>query len=364
VSRPTDAIVVGAGIVGAACAYRLAQEGLMVTVVDPRGIAMGTTAAGMGHIAVMDGSDPELALTLRSRALWQDLSHHIPYEAGWNQCGTLWVARDVDEMEALTHRATRMIAAGAELVDAAHLAAVEPRLRLGLAGGMLVSTDAIVKPPLVAKWMLEQAQARMIHAAPVKEVGRRKVTLENGEQLVAGVIVMAAGLWLRKLAGIPLLAKKGHLVSIEGPVGFCKHQILETGYLAGTHADRESVSFNIQPRPGGELVVGSSRQPGVETAEIEQGVVERMLRRAIEFMPDLESFRVSREWTGLRAATPDGLPVIGKLSEGVYIAGGHEGLGLTMALGTAELIADAVVGRKSVVDAEPFSPRRFGGVRA
>jgi glycine/D-amino acid oxidase-like deaminating enzyme len=177
------------------------------------------------------------------------------------------------------------------------------------------------------------------------------------------VVVLAAGLWLRELAGLPLKAKKGHLVSLEGPVGFCKHQILEMGYLAKAHGERESVSFNIQPRPGGELVVGSSRQPGVETPEVEQAMVEKMLRRAIEFMPDLESYRVSSEWTGLRAATPDGLPVIGELSDGVYVAGGHEGLGLTMAMGTAEIIADAVMGRRSVVEVGAFSPRRFGGAR-
>jgi D-hydroxyproline dehydrogenase subunit beta len=195
----------------------------------------------------------------------------------------------------------------------------------------------------------------------VRDIGPGRVRLENGVELAAGIVVLAAGLWLRELARLPLIAKKGHLVSIEGPVGFCRHQIVEMGYVAGAHSEEESVSFNIQPRPGGELVVGSTRQPGVDTADVEERVVEKMLRRAIEFMPDLESFRISSEWTGLRAETPDGLPVIGAMPglERVYVAGGHEGLGLTMATGTAEIIADLAMGRAPVIDAAPFSPARF-----
>jgi len=360
-NRPTDAIVVGAGIVGAACAWRLAREGMLVTVVDPRGIAAGTTASGMGHIVVMDGSEAELALTSRSRALWEELSHELPGAAGWNRRGTLWVARDLAELEAAKKRAQSMLAVGVEVVDAARLKELEPRLRLGLSGGLLVAGDAIVRPPEVARWMLEQSKARLIDTSPVRKTRPGRVRLESGVELAAGIVVLAAGLWLRALTGLPLTAKKGHLASIEGPVGFCKHQIVEMGYVAKTHTDGESVSFNIQPRVGGELVVGSSRQPGVESADVEQSVVEKMLRRAIEFMPDLESFRVSREWTGLRAATPDGLPVIGELPgrERVYVAGGHEGLGLTMAMGTAEMIADAVAGRKPQIDPAPYSPKRF-----
>ena len=358
-TRPTDAIIVGAGIVGAACAYRLVQEGLLVTVIDPRGIATVTTAAGMGHIAVMDGSDPELALTLRSRALFHEIAPRLPNDAAWSQCGTLWVAADDAEMAAVRTRAARMSAVGVEAIAADALAALEPRLRPGLAGGLLVPGDAILRPPAAARWMLEHANVRLIQTAGVKSAGKQRVVLDNGEELAAGAVILAAGLWLRELTGLPLRAKKGHLASVEGSVGFCKHQILEMGYLAKAHGDRESVSFNIQPRAGGELVIGSSRQPGVETAEVEQEIVNKMLGRAVEFMPDLDGFRVAREWTGLRAATPDGLPVIGPMADGVYVAGGHEGLGLTMAMGTAEIIADAILGRRSLVDPSPFAPRRF-----
>ena len=94
-----DVAIVGAGIVGAACAASLSSAGLKVVVVDGSGVATGTTAAGMGHIVVMDDSEAQFALTNYSQKLWNELAPHLPKNSEYDHCGTIWVATDDEEMD-------------------------------------------------------------------------------------------------------------------------------------------------------------------------------------------------------------------------------------------------------------------------
>lgn len=366
----TDAIVIGAGIVGAACAWALTRSGLSVLVVDRRGIGAGATGSGMGHIVLMDEPAAEFALTLRSRTLWDEVLPQLPAAAGWRRCGTLWVASDQEELAVARQKAARLSAAGvrAELLDAGGVARLEPKLRPGLAGGLLVPDDSIVLPPEAAKWMLAQSGivGAKLMTGSVQAIESGGVTLEEGQPLSAGIIVNAAGIWARDITrGLPLRARKGHLLMTEVRNGFCTRQVVELGYIKAAHAGgSESVSFNIQPRASGNLVIGSSRQFDVESEQTEPRVMQRILSKAHEFMPGLTDIPTVREWTGLRAATPDGLPVIGEHPRlrGVYFAGGHEGLGLTMSMGTGELIAAAATGAAPAIDPTPYSPARFAGI--
>ena len=93
-----DVAIVGAGIVGAACAASLSSAGLSVVVIDASGVATGTTAAGMGHIVVMDDSEAQFALTNYSQKLWNDLAPQLPKTSEYEHCGTIWVAADDAEM--------------------------------------------------------------------------------------------------------------------------------------------------------------------------------------------------------------------------------------------------------------------------
>src|SRR4051794_38199918 len=93
-----DVAIIGAGIVGAACAHALAREGLKVGVFDKNAPGTGTTAAGMGHIVVMDDSDAQLALTSYSQKLWAELARQMPPSCEYEHCGTIWVAADDEEM--------------------------------------------------------------------------------------------------------------------------------------------------------------------------------------------------------------------------------------------------------------------------
>ncbi len=156
-----DVAVAGAGIVGAAVADECAAAGLRVVVVEPGPTGGGATAAGMGHIVVMDDSPAQLALTRYSVALWHELAPELPPEVEYAKTGTIWVAADAEEMAEVERKRQVYASAGvrAEVLDARALAAAEPQLRAGLAGGLLVPDDAVIYPPCAARFLLESARA-------------------------------------------------------------------------------------------------------------------------------------------------------------------------------------------------------------
>jgi glycine/D-amino acid oxidase-like deaminating enzyme len=140
-----------------------------------------------------------------------------------------------------------------------------------------------------------------------------------------------------------------------------KHQLVELGYLKSAHSVAgDSVAFNVQPRPTGQLLIGSSRQYGSEERGVDSAILSRMLERAREFMPQLGGLSSLRAWTGFRAATPDKLPLIGRWPghERLYLAAGHEGLGITTSLATGKLLMDDILGRESAIPRQPYSPNR------
>lgn len=362
-----DAIVIGGGIVGAACAATLAAEGMAVTVLEAGFAGGGATAAGMGHLVAMDDSDEQLALTSLSLALWEEVAPELPAACEWDPCGTLWVAEDETQLEAV-HRKRDVYARagiGAELLDAAALAEAEPALRRGLAGALRVADDRVLYPPAAALFLLERARAcgaQLREGARVAEIGPHEVRLEGGERLGAEVVVNAAGAGaVRLVPGLPIVPRKGHLAITDRYAGFVRHQLVELGYLASAHVlTSESVAFNVQPRRTGQLLIGSSRELVGWDPGINRDVLRAMLRRAVEFLPGLPALSVIRIWTGYRPATPDKLPLIGPWDEvpGLWIAAGHEGLGITTSLGTARILADLVLGRTPPVDARAFAPDR------
>lgn len=351
-SRP-DAIVIGAGVCGAACAAALARDGLRVRVFEGHLPGGGVTGAGMGHIVVLDDNPPEFALSRHARDLWDAIIPTLPREAECSPCGTLWVAADQEEFDAARQKHARLTGAGvqAELLDPAQLAEAEPNLRPGLAGGLLLPGDSILYQPLVAQWFL--------NSSPLIEVRRERVTTLR---LDAPVRILATGSQLELLPRLPIKPRKGHLVITDRYPGLLNAELVELGYIKNAHGGAaESVAFNVQPRATGQLLIGSSRQFGAATAAVEPHMVRRMLQRAFEFVPALARCKALRTWTGFRAATPDNLPYIGPWPDdpGLWIVMGHEGLGLTTAPAVAELLADQIAGRATAIDPAPYLPARI-----
>jgi glycine/D-amino acid oxidase-like deaminating enzyme len=121
----------------------------------------------------------------------------------------------------------------------------------------------------------------------------------------------------------------------------------------------------VQPRTTGQILVGSSRQYGAEHKEVDHSILGRMMQRAQQYMPGIADLSTIRVWTGFRAATADRLPLIGPSPEDstLYLANGHEGLGITTSLGTAQLLLDQILGRKSEIPIEPYLPSRASAER-
>jgi D-hydroxyproline dehydrogenase subunit beta len=361
-----DAVIVGGGIVGTACALAFSRAGMRVALVERAEIGAGATAAAMGHIVVLDDSPAQLALTRYSQILWLQLSGELPNDVEYTQLGTLWVAADDEEMQEICrkHSAYKEHGISSDLLDAQTLAHVEPALRPGLAGGLLMPEDAVVSPQLAAQFLLGQALVAGVTLIreQVVVLGSGKALLTNGDELHAPILVNAAGQWASELTpGLPVARRKGHLAITEPYPGFLRYQVVELGYLKSAHVTTtDSVACNVQPRLNGQLLIGSSRQYGVEGREVEDKMLARIFARAAKYLPALPSLTIQRTWTGFRSATPDKLPLIGPIAEDktVFLATGHEGLGITTSLATAQLLADLIAGRTSAIPIEPYLPSR------
>jgi len=363
-----DAIIVGAGIVGAACADELVCRGMQVVVVDREIVGGGATAAGMGHIVVMDDSEAQFALTRYSQQLWQAVKPELPDDVEYEQCGTIWVAADEEEMGEVgrKHEYYGRQGVPTEVLDEASLKQLEPNLADGMAGGLLVAEDAVLYPPCGARFLIERAQKRGAElrlVASVAQIGHGRVRLSDGSEIMAEIIVNAAGTSAAELTpGIEIKKRKGHLLITDRYPGFLRHQLVELGYLKSAHSvTSDSVAFNVQPRRTGQILIGSSRQYGAEEKDVDHVILARMLQRAADYMPALGQLSAIRIWTGFRAATPDKLPLIGPYpgDKSVFLATGHEGLGITTSLGTARILADQITGSKSEIPIEPYLPSRM-----
>jgi glycine/D-amino acid oxidase-like deaminating enzyme len=366
--NPFDALIVGGGIVGAACAKELACAGLRVAICETGDhIGGGATAAGMGHLAVMDDSEAQFALTSYSQALWHQLSRELPKSAEYLTCGSLWVAADGEEFQEVERKyrfySERRIPV--EVLDSRQIAEAEPQLRPGLAGALWMSADSVCYPPSAAQYLAQQAVAagaQVLFNKRVVEISDAGVRTEDGAWIAAGMVIAATGAATRKiLRDVEVHPRKGHLLITDRYPGFLRHQLIELGYLKSAHATAaDSVAFNAQPRITGQILIGSSRQYGIEDPTVERNMLCKMLQRAVEYMPALENLSAIRTWIGFRAATPDKLPLIGLAPgfEHVYLATGHEGLGISTSLATARLLADQILDRASAISRLPYEPSR------
>jgi D-hydroxyproline dehydrogenase subunit beta len=364
-----DVVIIGAGIVGAACADEFARRGMRVVVVDRAVVGGGATAAGMGHIVVMDDSEAQFALTRYSQQLWQALRPALPLDVEYEQCGTIWVAADEEEMAEVRRKQSFYAERGVPttVLDAQALQRLEPNLRDGMAGGLLVAEDVVLYPPCAARFLMERAVRRgaefQLNAA-VTQMGQGRAQLAEGAEICGEIIVNAAGAWAPELMGaIEIKKRKGHLVITDRYAGFLRHQLVELGYLKSAHSvSSDSVAFNVQPRRTGQILIGSSRQYGAEHKDVDQEILRRMLQRAQEYMPGLGRMSAIRTWTGFRAATPDKLPLIGPWpgDKSLFLATGHEGLGITTSLATAKILVDQIAGVKPEIPIEPYLPSRAG----
>jgi len=322
----------------------------------------------MGHLVVMDDSEAQFALTRYSQQLWDEISDELPREVEHDACGTIWIAADDEEMVEARRKEKFYSDRGVktEMLDAQSVAEAEPNLRRGLVGGLRVPGDSVIYPPCAAQYFVDQATAKgaqLFLATAVDRIETGGVRLRDGSTISAGLMVNSAGSSSPALTrGLEVKKRKGHLVITDRYPNFIRHQLVELGYLKSAHTlTSESVAFNVQPRKTGQLLIGSSRQFGVDDSHVDNSIVTQMLDRAVEYLPGLGKLSSLRTWTGFRAATPDKLPLIGPHMEHerLYLATGHEGLGITTSLATAKLLVAQILDRETPIPVTPYLPARI-----
>ena len=374
-------VIVGAGIVGAACARRLAADGHDVTVVDRAGTAGGTSAAGEGNLLLSD-KEPgaELALAQLSARLWSGVSDHLREEIGhepaieYDGKGGLVVALTEDGAQALTEFANGQAAAG---VDARRITpddarGLEPWLSARVAGAVHYPQDAQVQPVAATLAFLESARRHGARVLQGREVlgpllddtgGLRGVRTSHGE-LPADRVLVAAGPWSTTVAQrigvhLPVLPRRGMVLVTSRMPHRIFHKVYDADYVGAVASDDADlqVSSVVESTAAGTVLIGSSRQRVGFDDTLQVDVLRRIAARAIHLFPFLAVMPMMRTYGGFRPYMPDHLPVIGPDPRlpGLWHATGHEGAGIGLSLGTAELVADLMAGRECAIDPAPFA---------
>lgn len=372
-------MVVGAGIVGAACALECARAGLRVVVVERGSVSTGTTGAGEGNILVSDKEPgPELELAMLSHALWGQVVEQLDRDVELERKGGLVVAPVPTTIPALTALAERQATGGvvSEAVDERGLREHEPYLRAGLPGGVFYGQDMQVQPMLATAAMLETARrlgATVLDRTEVLGVPRRVDGAVAGVDTAGGRVeaahvVNAAGTWsgaVAALAGttLPIRPRRGFiLVTAPAPL-LVRHKVYNASYVAdvasGTSALQSSAV--VEGTRSGTILIGATREIVGFDDRLSVPALRRLAAQAVELFPALAGLHVIRAYHGFRPYLPDHLPVIGEDADvpGLVHACGHEGAGIGLSTGTARLVADVVLGRPSPLDRGPFSPDRF-----
>ncbi|NKE56170.1 FAD-binding oxidoreductase [Lentzea sp. PSKA42] len=347
-----DVVVVGAGIIGAACAQALKARGLDVLVLDRHGPASGTSSAGEGNVLVSDKEPgPELDLALASRELWPDLGA----DAEWEEKGGLVVATTPEAAEPLKAFAAAQRAAGIDACELTPQEALshEPHLNPDITAAVHYLQDAQLNPVKATKALLRGI--RIINAE-VSTTDGRSVTTSDGV-ISCGAVVNATGPWARNF-GVNVLPRRG-VVLVTTPIpGTIRHKVYDADYVgavASGDADLQT-SGVVESTQAGTVLIGSSRQRKGFDDTIESKVLKALARKAIALFPMLTDVPVMRAYGGFRPYAPDHLPIIGEdpRTPGLWHATGHEGAGVGLAPATGRLLAELLTGATPLVDPHPF----------
>ncbi|RAN78789.1 FAD-dependent oxidoreductase [Bacillus sp. SRB_336] len=376
--RSVDVVVIGAGAVGAACAYFAACAGLSVAVVDRGAIAGGTSNACEGNILVSDKeAGPELDLAQYSQALWRGELGAFGQLWEFESKGGLVVSAKPSTQANLERLAGRQRDAGIDvvLVDGPELARHEPHLAPGMAGGAYYPQDAQVQPMLAAAHLLRLARGLGATVHPdtrVTGLGRRGdavtgVTTTRGA-VSAGAVVNAAGTWggaVAELAGVnvPVLPRKGYVMVTEPAPRMVRHKVYAAEYVDNVASSDAGLQTSpvVEGTRGGTILIGSSRERVGFDKSVNPRVLADMAHKATALFPFLAGVKALRSYSGFRPYCPDHLPVIGPdpRAPGLWHACGHEGAGIGLSVGTGALIAASLAGVTPALDLAPFAPERF-----
>ncbi|WP_345961679.1 FAD-dependent oxidoreductase [Streptomyces sp. BRB040] len=358
-------VVVGAGVVGAACAYHAASAGLDVTVVDRGPVGAGTTSRGEGNVLLSDKEPgPELALAHLSRALWDEAGRELgPDSLELEPKGGLVVASTAESLTALGEFAARQEAAGVRVEPVERVRDLEPHLAPGIPGGVHYPQDAQVQPVLAAAALLRAAvrhgarfrTGEVSGAVTTRDGGRiTGVRTAAGDVLPADAVVNAAGTWggevgRRLGAPVEVLPRRGFVLVTEPLPLMVRHKVYSADYVANVASSDAGLETScvVEGTRGGTILVGASRERVGFDTTMNTAVVARLAAQACRLFPFLRGVHLMRAYRGFRPYCPDHLPVVGPDPRvpGVLHACGHEGAGIGLAPATGALVTAHLLGR-------------------
>jgi glycine oxidase len=374
-SADVDVAVIGAGAIGLSIAWRAAAAGLRVLVVERDAPGSGTSHHAAGMLApvaeVTAGEEPLLELGLRSAesfgAFVSELEAASGIAVGYTRCGTLLVARDVDEADALERELTLRTGLGLDVQRLRSSAArrLEPALAPTLRLALDIPADHAVDPRALVTALTAALGAAggelwcgtAVASVDVDEDGPRVrgVVLADGTRVRAGHVVVCAGVWSAGIGGlsaerlVPLRPVKGQVLRVHDPSG--------PGLL--TRVIRMGPSY-ITPRSDGRYVIGATSEERGFDQTVTAGALFELLRDASELVPGVSELVIDELTAGLRPATPDSLPAIGPAPDvdGLWWAVGHRRGGILLSPVTAQLIVDGITGASDDLPVA-FDPGRF-----
>ena len=371
----TEVVIIGAGIVGAMCAYYVNRAGLKAIVIDRGTVASGTTGAGEGNIMVSDKSPgPELELALKSRDMWFEVAQDLGNEFELVAKGGLAVSRG--DASSLFELSNSQSVAGVQTkrVGASEIQELEPFISKAIQNGVHYPQDAQCQPMLAAAHILRQLQRRGLEFIGHQEVLMIERKSENLTvrtstlEIQSDFVVNAAGTWageIARLAGseLPIMPRRGFILVTAPLPKYVNHKVYDSDYVdnvASSDADLQT-STVIEGTQSGTILIGASRERVGFDKSISVSVIQRLARQATSLFPILAGAQLLRVYTGFRPYSPDHLPVIGadSLIPGLFHCAGHEGAGIGLSAGSGKVIAQLIKNETPIVNPEPFSPARF-----
>lgn len=357
-------VVVGGGVVGAACAFHAASAGLDVTVVDRGPVGAGTTSRGEGNVLFSDKEPgPELDLARLSRALWDEAGDELGADLfELEPKGGLVVARTDEGLAALGVFAARQARAGVRVEPVDRVRELEPHLAPGLPGGVHYPQDAQVQPVRAAVALLDAAvrrgartrTAEVAAAVTGRDGALTGVRTAAGDVLPADAVVNAAGTWggevgRRLGAPVEVLPRRGFVLVTEPLPPMVRHKVYSADYVAGVASSDAGLETScvVEGTRGGTVLIGASRERVGFDTRLNPAVVTRLAAQACRLFPFLRGTHLIRTYRGFRPYCPDHLPVVGPdpRAPGVVHACGHEGAGIGLAPATGALVTAHLLGR-------------------
>ncbi|MWA01255.1 glycine oxidase ThiO [Actinomadura sp. LD22] len=366
-------VIIGAGVIGLATAWRAAQGGATVTLVDPAP-ASGASSVAAGMLTPVSelsyGEEPLLRLGLASRdrygAFAAELAEATGLDTGYRDDGTLQVAFDADDLKLLDDLRAFQESLGipVEALTGRECRKTEPMLAPGVRGGLLAPEDGSVDPRRLAPALLaagERLGVRLVRRRAegvlVERDAAAGVRLDDGTGIPADKVLLAAGPWSGDLGGLPpgtvppVRPVKGQVIRLRTPVPFLRRTT--RGLVKGS-------SVYLVPRADGEIVIGATQEELGFDTRVTAGGLWELLRDARELLPGITELEFAEVTAGLRPGSPDNAPLMGPTAlPGLYLGTGHFRNGVLLAPVSADALAAMLLDGPVPAVAAPFSPARF-----